>query len=396
MKAKSVDYYGGTYRGTKTGKIDAQISVDGVQQRKRFSNVANAKAWLESMKRGEDAPILTPSQVKEAYQAFKILRERGNGKTLIDCLFAALGSPMVKVDLRLDKMVETFLEAQQGYIGDATRNDYRLHLGHFAEAFLNRGVHEISRSDVSGYAATLKDRPTYHNHFLAAVKRFWSWMLEQEYTLTNPTEKVKKLSLGDPAKRFLSVEQTIRLLNGIIVECPELVPYAVLGLFGGLRPAEAMRATAGNLNMQSKHIRITDEISKTNRTRNFEMPPNLHAWLTAFPVVDKVTGYDVYRIIKKFRKVDEDYKVGLSQDVLRHTFATFRTALTQDSAKVAFEMGHSESIANRHYRGLVDKPEAEAFFNILPKPEGSTFKAAVAQYVNAVPSFSIPMRPTFN
>ncbi len=53
-------------------------------------------------------------------------------------------------------------------------------------------------------------------------------------------------------------------------------------------------------------------------------------------------------------------------NALRHSYATYRLALTADAARVALEMGNSPQKLIRHYRELAGEKEAAAWFAISP------------------------------
>ena len=58
-------------------------------------------------------------------------------------------------------------------------------------------------------------------------------------------------------------------------------------------------------------------------------------------------------------------------NALRHSFISYRVALTQNLPQVSLEAGNSVQRVNRHYRELVTEGEAKAWFSIRP---GSTPK----------------------
>lgn len=55
------------------------------------------------------------------------------------------------------------------------------------------------------------------------------------------------------------------------------------------------------------------------------------------------------------------------QNVLRHSFITYRIAIVQSADQVALEAGNSASIIFKHYRVLTTPEVAEKWFSILPK-----------------------------
>jgi hypothetical protein len=54
-------------------------------------------------------------------------------------------------------------------------------------------------------------------------------------------------------------------------------------------------------------------------------------------------------------------------DGLRHSWVTYRFALTGDAARTAAEAGHDQAVLHRHYRALATKAQAEAYFAIVPR-----------------------------
>jgi hypothetical protein len=53
-------------------------------------------------------------------------------------------------------------------------------------------------------------------------------------------------------------------------------------------------------------------------------------------------------------------------NALRHSFISYRIALTRDIAAVALEAGNSPKMIFAHYRELCTEREAKDWFSILP------------------------------
>ncbi len=60
---------------------------------------------------------------------------------------------------------------------------------------------------------------------------------------------------------------------------------------------------------------------------------------------------------------------GWRQNALRHSFISYRVALTGDVARTALEAGNSPKMIFRHYREVVTEEDAKAWFAITP-PDG--------------------------
>ena len=59
-----------------------------------------------------------------------------------------------------------------------------------------------------------------------------------------------------------------------------------------------------------------------------------------------------------------------SGNVMRHTYATMHVAAFRDAAATALNLGHAggTELLERHYRGIVPKAVADAYWRILPSP----------------------------
>src|SRR4029450_6407680 len=70
------------------------------------------------------------------------------------------------------------------------------------------------------------------------------------------------------------------------------------------------------------------------------------------------------------RSIEQAKALGIEwpNNVLRHSYATYRLAQCQDAARVALEMGNSPQVLFRNYRELADEQDAAAWFGIVPTP----------------------------
>jgi hypothetical protein len=54
------------------------------------------------------------------------------------------------------------------------------------------------------------------------------------------------------------------------------------------------------------------------------------------------------------------------QNALRHSYASYRLAQTQDAAKVSLECGNSPQMIFRHYHEIVKPADAVKWFSVVP------------------------------
>ena len=57
---------------------------------------------------------------------------------------------------------------------------------------------------------------------------------------------------------------------------------------------------------------------------------------------------------------------------MRHSYGSYHLGMHEDAARTSFQMGHTtQGILFEHYRNLVTKEDAEAFWSIVPATTGN-------------------------
>ena len=143
-----------------------------------------------------------------------------------------------------------------------------------------------------------------------------------------------------------------------------------IGAFAGLREAEIKRLDWGEIDLRRAFIEVKADKAKTAKRRIVRIQPNLARWLAPYSAM---TGAVVP--VNARKKLDGVRKAaGLkrwSKNGLRHSFASYRLAATNDAANVASELGHSTSqMLYSTYRELVLPEEAERYWEIAPMTPG--------------------------
>jgi integrase len=178
----------------------------------------------------------------------------------------------------------------------------------------------------------------------------------------NPALELPVPRLSDEPPEVLNAAQAQALLDAAN---PLVRPYLALGLFAGLRPHEAVRVTKKSI--RGGLIVVEGNQAKTRSRRVVQVSPNLKAWLDASPEAAwSGRGYWTTRDLVRQAKARSGVRFG--QSALRHSFASHHLALHGDAARTALECGHSEQTLFRHYRELVTKEDAEAYFAVSPRP----------------------------
>ena len=379
-KLKSIKHAGGTYRPIANGKIDAQIRIAGIPQRKRCKTEQEAVRWIEQTRDG-DTP-LTIAESAEARRAFKLVAQYGHGKSLIECLRSGLDADITQ-SITLDRSIDEYLKMVYSSRAEKTYCDYKMHLGNIRK-YLGDGtpLGDVTRETVARYASTLLSKPTSHNHFLRAFSAFCNWAIKCGFMVKSPLKSIVKVKQEAPKRLFLSIEQTKLLLKRTLQLHSEIMPYVCISLFAGVRPFETMRLSSENFNLETEYIKLSGNITKSSKGvgRMVKIRSNLKKWLEAYPVAGRVTTLNPTTIAKYLRQIDKfddaGNRIGLSPDCMRHSFATYAAAESGEPGRTAMEMGHSESVAKIHYIGLVTKTEGTRYFEITPKSLAAEAKVA--------------------
>lgn len=155
-----------------------------------------------------------------------------------------------------------------------------------------------------------------------------------------------------------------------------LIAWLVMGGFCGLRSAEILRLDWRDVNLQRRFVEVTADNAKTAQRRLVPLCDAALAWLqpraqAEGPVVprsgDHGVYYDLTAAVNRARvasKIKTKFK--WKRNGLRHSFCSYRLAITQDAAKTSLEAGNSPHMIFRHYRELTTEEEAKEWFGISP------------------------------
>jgi integrase len=193
----------------------------------------------------------------------------------------------------------------------------------------------------------------------------FSYALKHGYCTENLALKTEEIRKDDREPGILTVEQA-KLLMDTLLDGPDLrhlVPYAALGLFGGLRPSEAQRLTWGDI---KEEIRVAADRGKKRSNRFVTINDTLLAWLK--PVWELAGSLPIPETTsRRVRQVLKDLIPGFvwPKDGLRHSFSSYHLKI-HGGKLTAAEAGHSEDMMHSTYKQLVTTAQAEAFWLLRP------------------------------
>lgn len=244
-------------------------------------------------------------------------------------------------------------------------------LSRFADAFPCQ-VHQLSRLGVEAWLDGQNVGPRRWNNLLAdiiALVRFGrrDGAVSSEIT---PVEKIERKKVTHKVDTYTPAE--LEKLLGAVWK--EWRPVIVFGAFCGLRPEEICpEKESGKDGIRWEHVLwdknkvdVPAEIGVRSRRRRFApLTDAARAWLEPYrdkkgPVAFERRFWHYLPQLKKASGVEWRF------DALRHSFASYRLALTSDVQALALEMGNSPTIIFRHYLSLKFEDEAKRWFSIRP------------------------------
>lgn len=379
--------------------------LHGVRVRKNFKTreeAAAEKAALEiralQAASGLQSVVtsLSTDQVREAEAVFRRLEGKAQSLSFyVDFALANYREPerQKKIeDAVADYVAARKHELEQDHICQPMFDRIRWELKRLESHFAGKLVAEITSTAVVEFLEL--DRPsmkTYNNR-RGVLSTFFKYAFQRGWIAENPILKVPHYRIrrrGGKVATF-TADQAKALMEFIEdYEGGKWVPYFALCLFAGIRPGvpygEISKFQPDAVKLNEGIIYISSTVSKVREPRKIEIQPNLAAWLRAYPL----EKFPI--ILGNFKKRRQKFakKVGLTHDVLRHTFISMFVAKFRSLGEAALQAGNSEAIIRKHYLDLKSKEEAEKFFNILPKRRAPEAPAPVV--TSPAPSPSAPV-----
>lgn len=223
----------------------------------------------------------------------------------------------------------------------------------------------------------------YFNNRLATWKTFlnrcrqWGMLLREE---AHAGEVIKRRKEADRVPEIWGIDQGARILKTVAAEENESLNYLVTGCWMGLRPFEMRRVTASMWDWEQGYLNVGAHVAmKTMQQRFVPIPANvrelLYERMTAPVRYWGANSPQGRRIAKHIVRVDDQAFVakllrakGLitewPQDVMRHSYISYRLAQGHGRGQVAEWAGNSESEIRKSYRRPLRKEDGDRWFEV--------------------------------
>ncbi len=250
--------------------------------------------------------------------------------------------------------------------------DIGARLGRFARTYAARPVSSFDAKELDAYLVGLGRAAGTRNTHRRDLGTLFSFAERRGYLTANPVAHTERATVADKPVEILTVRQAGALLNAC---ASDVLPFFAIGLFAGLRTCELKQLDWQRVDLHAGHIEVSAKSSKTRARRLVPITPNLAAWL--LPLAQPAGPIAPAGLRHRLNAVR--LAAGLAEwpsNAMRHSYGSYRTALTGDAARVSLEMGNSASVVFAHYRAVVSSAEAERYFAIAPQPVANVVSIA--------------------
>jgi integrase len=362
------------YPHSKTHRFVLDLRPFG-QGRKFFRSRDEAKAErlrvLNTLKKhGRDALELSGRDISDFVTAKRQLAEYG--KTITDAANFLVDHQqrIRRCKITISQLADEVLETKRK---DGRSRKYvemlRLYFKRFCRDFGDRLIADITVEELDNWLRDLPVAPLTRADYRRNIGVLFSHAAQRRIIDSNPVGFTAKPKVIDTPPEIFTVDELCKLLESAQRQQPEVLPMLAIGAFAGLREAEIKRLDWTNVKLSRRHIDVTAAKAKSARRRIVPIQPNLAAWLR--PYVEMTGAVVPFAARGKLERVRKS--AGITRwpkNGLRHSFASYRLAATNDAPRVAAELGHATpQLLYSAYRELVAPEEAQRYWEIAPAAE---------------------------
>lgn len=348
-------------------------SQGGRRMRRTFKHYGEAKrtadlARIQNKNSGSNGFSISDRLRTEAIQAEETLRPFGVSITDAVKFYASYLTRVTESESVAHVVKEILVAKGHDNLRPRYLLDLKSRLTRFSEAYADRKIASLSAGEIDSWLRSLPVKPQTRNTIRLRLGVLFSYALQRGWCPENPIAKVRKVRVNASTIGILTPEEFAKVLGAA---SEETLPYWLLGGFAGLRRAEIERLEWKDVHFTEKLIEVPALKAKTASRRFVRIQDNLAAWIK--PYVDR-TGKVCPPNLRKLLETDRT-NAGLKMwppNALRHSFASYALAHSQNAAELALELGHStQELIFRNYRELVKPAEAAKYWGIRPAPQSN-------------------------
>lgn len=387
------------YQRTRADGTEGFLVADYTNGTRKLTSCANAEAALAEADRiakllasGDvEAAMMRNSEAASYGRAIELLRPTGLTLELAASIIAkactivspdkiipaleryAATNPDTLTPRTVAEVVAEVLASKEGKRTENTISDLRNRLTTFADKF-KCDIASVTTSDVQGWLDGLKVSDRTRLNYRNKVSQLFTYAERRNYIpkRSNPVADTEKPEPTEGEVEIYSAEEIAKL---IAAASKDFRPCVVIGAFAGLRSSEIQRLKWEDIDFARGHIKASGRKRGTPSRRFVPLTDNLKQWLADY---SKRTGLVWMKSEPNRRRAEDLFsdaqaetataaKIEWKANGLRHSYISYRVAESENTNAVALEAGNSPATIFKHYRELVTKSQALAWFSVSPK-----------------------------
>ena len=238
--------------------------------------------------------------------------------------------------IALKELTQRFVESRKRRgLSTAYISSVEIAMNTFLKAFPNTGCELPTGNGIIHWLGKKFTSPVTRNTNLRTLKTMAVWAKKQSLVSHETISGVELWKEPAGEIEIYAPAEMERLLKGIPAM---MIPQIAIGAFAGLRVAEARRLDWSEINLERGFITVAASKAKTAARRLVPIQENLKAWLKPYAkesgnIAPYARGYlnEMVRLKNLPNK----------RNALRHSYISYRLALTPDAPRVALECGNS-------------------------------------------------------
>ena len=391
---KSYERFTLVYRELSGGRVRrnfADLETAKVEADKIATRLANGQTDVMALSNGDVAELVKARQVLAPYKLSvgtvaaeyaMLLGRLPSGATVLEAVeFFAKRHPANAPRKTVSEVVVEFIQdrTNAGCSGHHLR-DLGIRLKRFGDAF-QMPMASVEPAQVREFIQSLKNEKTKKvarnrskENILRMVKSVFTYARKQRYIPRDLEDEISDIEPPQTEPSKIGIFTPDEIARILACADDELIPAIAIGAFAGLRLAEVSRIDWKDVRASEGFLVVDAKNAKTRARRIVPLSENLCRWLAGRrraqgPVNpapdDNALGDRIERAAAKA-------KVPWKRNGLRHSYISYRVALTKNVAQTALECGNSPAIIFSNYRELVREDDAKQWFAVAPVPDASS------------------------
>jgi integrase len=271
--------------------------------------------------------------------------------------------------------------------------DLTSRLNRAAKSFL-KDIGNVTTAEIQEWLDGEKFSTQGYTDYRRVLHLLFNFAVARGYAVDNPVKGTERVKVKRGETKVFTPVEIGRLLDAARNQFPDFLPCLAIGAFAGVRSAEIERMEWSDIHLAEKFIVVGASRSKTAGRRIVPIADNLAECLAPYAGREgklwKGTHdafYEAQMDLAAATAVQADADKGIKAqkavawkaNALRHSYASYRFALTNDAGRVAGELGNSAAVVHKHYRELVKPADAQRWFAVKPEsPANIVAMAATA------------------